>query len=157
MILNRRRKTHLFILGYFAFELNDIIESLEVTGDIRKRLKTSATNIMKAFADLTKQIEKPQVCNLYNTLKNNELCIRAKSETVTTKEPIDQIGNFIETHEKGGALFDICDYAIIHCINGCKLTKEKEIKQCTLKKAFETVGVPYLDEFSDCPYRIKRE
>lgn len=150
--MNRRTKSDMFVLGYIAFELKKIGERLKVSGDVKKRINTSVTNIQKAYQEMLSKFTAEECLYLINSLKHNDLGVKAKTEKLVTKEPIDMLGNYVVVDEKGGALYDICDHALQFCYN----CERKDVKKCVLKKAFETVGVPYFDEQEQCPYSMKR-
>ena len=146
--LNRRNKSLVIQLGYIPELSEKAIQSLKLDGDLKKRMRTVATNARKSFESIVKGLSADEAKALQKTLAHTELTVTQKTQVVVDTKDFE---------EQQDLFFEIIDTAQERC-RQCP-EGEELVKNCLLKKAFLRYEIPvYDDENEDweCPFKNRR-
>lgn len=146
--LNRRNKSLVIQLGYVQELADNAIRSMKLEGDLKRRLRTAATNSRKVFEGIVGGLNQDERKALMRTLQHTELTLQSKSEIALNEK------EFEESQDLFCEIYDAAQDRCRACSEG-----EAVVRDCLLRKAFIAYKLPvYDDENEDweCPYKDRR-
>lgn len=141
--LNKRNKEFVMFLVMFVENIDLIVESLKLSGEMARKLRTSKTYILNTYTQIIQSLERNQQEALLRASKHNRLAV--VSDTAVSDTMLEQSRDY---------LYDIVEAAI----NGqCRECSEGNIVEgCVLRKAMIQYQIPvYQEECQDgeCPFK----